>query len=112
MTKSREFIIKNYYGFGGNKFPWFDFKTKKFKWVYPSYFKGSPKVYLTFVLYGILKISFNSIFFTWWLDIPMLLAIIVQLSLFTPFYGITYFDKHPLTPEEQEFLNKLNDGKN
>lgn len=112
MNKLRKFIVKNYYGFGGIKLPWplKNTVTGEYSlgWKYGSFFKGAPKVFLTFVLYGIMRIMFGEVEdFTWWWELPMLATAVMQLSWFTPFYGISYFDRHPLTDaERQELYNE------
>lgn len=110
MSKLRKFIIKNYMGFGHVKLPWLQQNnvTKEYSlgWMYGSYSKGTPKVFLTFLLYGILKLFFGSVYdFNWYWELPLLFFAFLQLYWFTPFYGYSYFDKHPLTDAERMELD-------
>ena len=87
ISKFRKFVIKNYYGV--KSIP-IQFNGRRLK---ATFFRAAPKIFTTFVVYGILKViqsidaGMTSI--AWW-DIPFLLAILLQFSWSTPFFGISY----------------------
>jgi hypothetical protein len=95
----RKFMVKNFVGLGGVKLATMG-KDGKFKPARTiSWLKAGPRIFLVFLLYGILKLI-TGVFLTIW-EIPML-----ALVAFCLYAGFIYAQKYPLEEWEKNDVEK------